>query len=566
MNLPLHQILPGEPVRLYVQHVDEAASILASCRIHEKDNDNQQQQHSQLRIHSLYPLSKLRVSENCPPGVRAVHPYGSSNLLFLILSTSNRKGKNKETSSSSVSSNHEAYKIALWDDKKQEILLDLAFRDPVITLAIRRDKLVVVLEKRVVLFHLDLDNEDRAEAILREGEYETVSNPLGEYQSPLRPVERPPADAFATRYLGLVSIATTTGSTLLALPGRQVGHVQLVRLPSLQSPAEISRPAARQNPHATSNAPPPYPIVHIFLAHSSSLRTLTLSKTGSLLCTSSNKGTLLRVFSTSSKTLIRELRRGTDQADIWSVAFLHPDIGEMIACASDKRTVHVWKVGDISIPSSSSSSTSGRPSSNILPSGMIPPGKAKDALKALNVLKPYLPAYFSSQWSDLSWKIPHNASVTFHASHVAAMAEQDDVATCFFVDSKNEEKGARLDKGGKKRKEDEIDPYYLLIITRSGAWYKLSLLRTLNAASHTDTHKPASNSPRTRKVILQDDRENISRSAKSGTAVKREGDEDSGKKCRLVEYKRIGYGTDGEEDEEDLKFSNDLDDDSDSDE
>jgi hypothetical protein len=179
MNLPLHQILPGEPVRLYVQHVDEAA-ILASCRIHEYNNNSSStQQPSQLRIHSLYPLSKLRVSANGPPAVRAVHPYGSSNLLFLILGTdsSSSKGKGKETSSN----NDRPSKIALWDDKKQETLLELAFRDPVITLAIRRDELVVVLERRAVLFHLDLDNNDRSEAILREGEYETVANPSGEY-------------------------------------------------------------------------------------------------------------------------------------------------------------------------------------------------------------------------------------------------------------------------------------------------------------------------------------------------------------------------------------------------
>lgn len=176
MNLPLHQILPGEPVPLYAQHVDDSGTILASCRIHEDGTARTSDGSSQFRMHSLYPLSKLRVSENAPPNVRSVHPYGGSNLLFLVLGKdNNRKGK----SSTNLSTNA-SHRIVIWDDRQEEVLLQLTFGDPVINLVSRRDKLVVVLERRVVLFHLDFDNEDRAEAILREGEYETASNPLGE--------------------------------------------------------------------------------------------------------------------------------------------------------------------------------------------------------------------------------------------------------------------------------------------------------------------------------------------------------------------------------------------------
>lgn len=321
------------------------------------------------------------------------------------------------------------------------------------------------------------------------------------------------------------------------------------------------------NARAAASTPPPYPIVHIFLAHSSPLRTLTLSNTGNLLCTSSNKGTLLRVFSTSNKALIRELRRGTDQADIWSVAFLHPDRGEMVACASDKRTVHVWKVGDLSIPSSSSTATTS-PSPAL--SHSSPPSsssKVKDTAKAFNLLKPYLPAYFSSQWSDMTWRIPHNASVTFQPSHVAALAEQDDVATCFFVYSaaaREADMASSRSQKARRRKssnKDEEDPFYLIVITRSGAWYKLSLSSGPSTTGSTQTRTAGpSSETRTRRVSIQDERENISptsRSRKASSASTKTSetnkvtDEDE-KKCRLVEYKRIGYGTDGEEDEEEF--------------
>jgi hypothetical protein len=124
------------------------------------------------------------VSDYAPARVRSVHPYGSTNLLFLIIGKDNRKGKGTTVPShappaSTSATSNTSYKIALWDDRKEEVQLELTFKDPVLNLILRRDKLVVVLERRVVLFHLDLANEDRAEAVTREGEYETVSNPLG---------------------------------------------------------------------------------------------------------------------------------------------------------------------------------------------------------------------------------------------------------------------------------------------------------------------------------------------------------------------------------------------------
>lgn len=373
-------------------------------------------------------------------------------------------------------------------------------------------------------------------------------------------------------HVGLVSIATTVGSTLLAFPGRQIGHVQMVRLPPLQDPSEMPRPGAKPDAHASAHAPPPYPIVHIFLAHSSALRTLTLSSTGFLLCTSSNKGTLLRVFSTSHKALIRELRRGTDQADVWSVAFLDPNAGEMIACASDKRTVHVWKVGDLSLTSSVASG-SGQSAAKTTSPGPSSSGKGKEAMKAFNILKPYLPAYFSSQWSDLTWRIPHNASVTFQPVHVAALAEQDDLATCFFVRTQTDANRTREQQARNKQSatarhggSQAEDPCYLLVITRSGAWYKLSLSNPISASSSPSTARSGSSSAHAHQGRRKD-----AAQPSSGSAATKPGATSAGgtvpesNKCRLLEYRRIGYGTDGEEDDHNRDFDIDIDFDRDSD-
>ena len=302
---------------------------------------------------------------------------------------------------------------------------------------------------------------------------------------------------------GLAAIATAPGSVLLAFPGRQAGHVQMVRLPPLGAHTNT---AYFIDPNT---ALPPYPSIHIFLAHTSSLRTLILSATGSMLCTSSTKGTLLRVFNTANRQLVRELRRGTDQADIWSVAFSDQNTGEMVACSSDKNTIHVWHVGNLL--SLSDSSTNPNPRRREDSSDGI-----KD--KPLNLLKPYLPAYFSSQWSDLIWRIP-----TVNGSGREASARgEDDIAICIFVSSNPQLEQAQKDQ--------------LLVVTRSGAWYRLSTFSTpapieIGSAEHASGNLGVNPAP-------------TMRSLKGKT-------KEEEKHCIMLEYRRLWQGMGDDDNDED---------------
>lgn len=102
----------------------------------------------------------------------------------------------------------------------------------------------------------------------------------------------------------------------LAFPGRTAGQIQLVEL-------------------ATGN-------VSIIPAHSSALKAIAISPDGELMASASEMGTLIRIYSTGNGARIAELRRGIDPATIFSLAF--SPSGTMLACSSDKSTLHIFDV------------------------------------------------------------------------------------------------------------------------------------------------------------------------------------------------------------------------------
>ncbi|KAG6885205.1 hypothetical protein C0993_004887 [Termitomyces sp. T159_Od127] len=128
-------------------------------------------------------------------------------------------------------------------------------------------------------------------------------------------------------------MATAAYSTLLTIAGRQLGHVQLVHLPPCAPPVPIGPPLT------PPRKPPPPPTKHpvsIIAAHETALTTLSVPASGRLLATTSSRGTLVRIWDSQSGKLVRELRRGTDKADIYGVAF-RPDEQELCVW-SDKGT------------------------------------------------------------------------------------------------------------------------------------------------------------------------------------------------------------------------------------
>ncbi|KAI5467846.1 WD40-repeat-containing domain protein [Mariannaea sp. PMI_226] len=173
-------------------------------------------------------------------------------------------------------------KAIIWDDMKGKAAIEIAALTAVRGVQLGREHIAVVLQNKIRVYAFAKPPD-----LLHS--YETADNLLG---------------------------LCCMSDKKLAFPGRTAGQIQVVEL-------------------STGN-------VSIIPAHSSALKAIALSPDGDLLASASEMGTLIRVYSTSSCARICELRRGIDPATIFSLAF--SPSGAMLACTSDKSTLHIFDV------------------------------------------------------------------------------------------------------------------------------------------------------------------------------------------------------------------------------
>lgn len=192
--------------------------------------------------------------------------------------------------------------------------------------SLRATLLLVVLQRRLVIFELGphLSNVDSSPS-------------WGIRQRSILDVHPE-----ATKCSPTMATIPQTNTVLLAMPGRQRGHVHL----SCLAFSNTSHTSITSSMAGSSS---------IIAAHSGSIASLALSSDGQLLCTASERGTLLRLWSTQiarvrgarrgvplQAELVGELRRGSNPATILSMAI--DPARSLLAAASDKGTVHFFNL------------------------------------------------------------------------------------------------------------------------------------------------------------------------------------------------------------------------------
>lgn len=78
----------------------------------------------------------------------------------------------------------------------------------------------------------------------------------------------------------------------------------------------------------------------IFQAHVSSISCMTFNEDGSRLASTSERGTIIRVWNTFTSELLHQFKRGSDVATIYDLCFHH----SILICSSSKGTIHFFEM------------------------------------------------------------------------------------------------------------------------------------------------------------------------------------------------------------------------------
>lgn len=249
-------------------------------------------------------------------------------------------------------------KVIIWDDLKRRPALSLEFFSPVLNVLLSRTHIVVVLVAKVHVFAF-------SSPPTRIASYETADNSHG---------------------------VAVLANNVLAFPSRLNGQIQIVNLEShannnfaanASNLGNVSRSSAansasnskninNSNTNSSSNDQANSGQYHyhtqnsnlvtIIRAHKGPIRCLALNRTGTIIASASEMGTIIRLHSTRNTALLHEFRRGLDRAVIYSMAFSpstsqsssssssasagpgghHQYSPLRLAVLSDKNTLHVF--------------------------------------------------------------------------------------------------------------------------------------------------------------------------------------------------------------------------------
>ncbi len=184
---------------------------------------------------------------------------------------------------------------------------------------------------------------------------------------------------------GLCALCPYASNTVLVCPGLQKGHVR-VELYDIKKTTLIT-------------------------AHETSLACFALNYDGTKLATASEKGTLIRIFDTTTGANLQEVRRGAGNADIYSICF--NSTSQWLAVSSDKGTIHVFSLNK----AKANGGGEGKAAETAANGGGAAAAQEQSKKAVSNPtssfswMKSILPKYFSSEWSFAQFRVPEARTI-----------------------------------------------------------------------------------------------------------------------------------------------------------
>ena len=181
-------------------------------------------------------------------------------------------------------------KVIIWDSIKSEAINEIVSMYDIKNIKLKRTKLFIITEKNITVF--SQGNWEKLETIKT---YENKN--------------------------GIFGISLDPKLNIIAYPSQDIGKIIIKNFDEKKDDKCITKEIN---------------------AHQTEVTALVMNNDASLLASASMKGTIIKIFKTKDSSLIQELRRGTEPANIYSLAFDYSS--EYLACSSNKGTVHIFNV------------------------------------------------------------------------------------------------------------------------------------------------------------------------------------------------------------------------------
>jgi len=248
---------------------------------------------------------------------------------------------------------YSANKLVLWDDHKQKEISEMRFMSSVKNVKMKKDRIFAVTEDKIYVFNFNtLELFDSLE---------TKNNKKG-----------------------IISISII--GNIIAYPHTEMGKV---KIKDYDKQNEIS-----------------------ITAHKGPINFLQLNREGTILATASDKGTLIRLFNTATGDNIQELRRGTENAEIYSIAF--DETNRFLAVSSDRKTIHIFIINK-----EENKIEQEEDEENMI-------SNKKSMFGNLANIFGMGKKYFNSEWSFAQFKVNSNKSIcTFGKDHSIIVVSND---------------------------------------------------------------------------------------------------------------------------------------------
>lgn len=215
--------------------------------------------------------------------------------------------------------------LQIWDDHQEKVVGEIEFKHPVCSVLLKREYLLITTIDKTFLYHL--------QRLIKLTEWKTFHNSNG------------------------ISSMAYSSKSIFAVLGEKAGEV---RVKNLDADVE-----------------------HCILAHNNPIALIALNMDGDKLATVSDRGTIVRIWDTSTGVLIKEFRRGIEVARVTSLSF--DSNGTRILVSSDRGTLHVFSLGN----------------------------DVGNKKSSITYFSNYLPQYFNSEWSAISFQVPVNSVCCF---------------------------------------------------------------------------------------------------------------------------------------------------------